>query len=100
MEQIPAAKLIRYRGISNFSPKQVDDILKVAKIKRKVLQIELHLYFSQHDFVISVQQKGITVKAYARLGNTNPYYSGPRIGKILEHQTIKQIARARNCTPV
>jgi alcohol dehydrogenase (NADP+) len=99
MEQLVPAKLARYIGISNFSPKQVDEVLKAAKIKPKVLQIELHPYLPQKDFVASIQQKGITVNAYAPLGNTNPYYASPRVGKILDHGIIKQIATARGCTP-
>ena len=99
MEQLPASRLARYIGVSNFSPKQLDDVLKIAKIKPKVMQIELHPYLPQQEFVNSLQTQGITVNAYAPLGNTNPAYPNPRVTKMLEHQTIKQIASARGCTP-
>jgi alcohol dehydrogenase (NADP+) len=99
MEQLPASKLARYIGIANFSPKQVDEVLEIAMIKPKVIQIELHPYLPQQEFVTSLQKKGITVNAYAPLGNTNPAYSNPRATKLLEHQTIKQIASKRSCTP-
>jgi alcohol dehydrogenase (NADP+) len=99
MELLPATKLTRYIGVSNFSPKQIEEVLQVAKIKPKVMQIELHPYLPQQEFVTSLQKQGITVNAYAPLGNTNPVYSNPRVTKMLEHQTIKQIASARGCTP-
>ena len=45
----------RFIGMANFSPKQVDDVLKVATVKPKVLQVELHPYLPQTEFVKSVQ---------------------------------------------
>lgn len=99
MEQLPPLKLARYIGISNFSPKQVEEIMKIATIKPKVMQIELHPYLPQQEFVTSLQKQGITVNAYAPLANTSPAYSNPRVTKILEHQTIREIASARSCTP-
>jgi alcohol dehydrogenase (NADP+) len=91
----------RYIGISNFSPKQVEDLLKVATIKPKVHQIELHPYLQQDDFVLSLQEKGIAVTAYAPLGNTNPVYGsiGRKAPKILSNSAINEIARSRDCTP-
>src|SRR5262245_24027567 len=104
MESLPTNKT-RYIGISNFSPKQVEDVLKIAKIKPKVMQIELHPYLPQSQFVASLQKEGIIVNAYSPLGNTHPLYSLPfltehwNVPKILGHQTIRQIAAARDCTP-
>ncbi|KAF2672967.1 Aldo/keto reductase [Microthyrium microscopicum] len=98
MEKLPATKMTRYIGISNFSPAQVKDVLKVATIKPKVMQIELHPYLPQEDFVASLQKQGITVNAYAPLGNTNPAYKSSAT-KLLQHSTIRSIASARGCTP-
>jgi alcohol dehydrogenase (NADP+) len=91
----------RFIGLANFSPKQVDDILKIATIKPKVLQIELHPYLPQTEFVKSVQAKGIAVTAYAPLANTNSAYRkyGSKIQQIFSHPTIQAVANARGCTP-
>ena|ERR1700761_8362103 len=90
----------RFIGLANFSPKQVDDILKVATVKPKVLQIELHPYLPQTEFVKSVQSKGVMVTAYAPLANTNPAYGryGSRVQQLFSHPTIRAVASARGCT--
>jgi alcohol dehydrogenase (NADP+) len=91
----------RFIGISNFSPKQVEDILKVARIKPKVHQIELHPYLQQDEFVETNLKHGINVIAYSPLANTNPVYGalGRRAPAVLENPVIKDIAKARGCTP-
>ena len=87
----------RFLGISNFSPKQVEEILAVATIKPKVHQIELHPYLQQDAFVASLLKQGIAITAYSPLANTNPTYGslGNRAPKILANPTIAAIAKAR-----
>ena len=101
MEKLVPSKLTRFIGISNFSPKQVDEILAAATIKPKVLQVELHPYLQQDDFVASVLRKGIQLTAWAPLGNTSPTYAntGSRVPKLLTTPVINDIAKARGCTP-
>lgn len=96
----------RYIGISNFSPAQLEDLLKIATIKPKVHQFENHPYLQDTDFVKANFAKNITVTAYAPLGNTNPVYSQGYYGKsgslrpkILSHPTITSISKERGCTP-
>lgn len=102
MEKLVPKKLTRFIGISNFSPRQLDEVLAVATIKPKVLQVELHPYLQQSDFVASTLKKGITVTAWAPLGNTNPVYENPgnRAPKLLTNPTVREIAKARGCSPV
>jgi alcohol dehydrogenase (NADP+) len=100
MEKLPATKLTRFIGISNFNPSQVGELLRSATIKPKVHQIELHPYLAQTEFVRSLQASNITVQAYAPLANSNPNYSTrSRVTQILQHPTIKEIASARGCAP-
>jgi alcohol dehydrogenase (NADP+) len=100
MEKLPATKLTRFIGISNFNPAQVNELLSIATIKPKVHQIELHPYLPQNEFVKSLQAQNITVNAYAPLANMNPNYStASRVVKILQHPTITEIAAARGCAP-
>jgi len=103
MEKLVDLKLTRFIGVSNFSPKQVDELLAIATIKPKVHQIEIHPYLQQTDFVNSLKSKGITVTAYAPLANTNQAYSalgGGRVPKLLTHPKLNEIAKARGCSPV
>jgi alcohol dehydrogenase (NADP+) len=96
----------RFIGISNFNPTQLEDLLKTATIKPKVHQFELHPYLQQADYVKTNFDHGITVTAYAPLGNTNPVYASGYYGRtgklapeILSHPTIVEIAKERSCTP-
>jgi alcohol dehydrogenase (NADP+) len=102
MEKLVPQKLARHIGISNFSPKQVDEVLEIATIKPKIHQIELHPYLHQADFLSSLFKKNITAIAYAPLGNTNDMYSylwtGRTERKLLTNAILNDIGRARGCT--
>jgi alcohol dehydrogenase (NADP+) len=100
MEQL-VGKGTRFIGLANFSPKQLDQVLKIATIKPKVVQVELHPYLPQEDYVKSIQSKGITAMGYSPLGNTNPVYTRTRdkATQILSHSSIKSIAQAKGCAP-
>jgi len=98
MEALPATNKVRFIGISNHNPAQVDAVLKVATIKPKVHQIELHPYLPQQDFVDKLKSEGMIVNAYAPLANTNTHYS-QKTTKILQHPTIKDLAISTGCTP-
>jgi alcohol dehydrogenase (NADP+) len=90
----------RFIGIANFSPEQLDDILKIATIKPKVHQMELHPYLQQQEFVEANMKSNISVTAYTPLGNTNPAYGylNNKNIKILNNPVITEIAKARSCT--
>lgn len=64
-------------GLSNFSIEQIERILKIARIKPANVQVELHLYYQQHDLVDFCEQNKITVVAYSPLGSPdiNKFYS-------------------------
>ena len=100
MEKLVQKGLTRYIGLSNFSPKQLDEVLGVATIKPKVHHIELHPYLQQEEHVASLFKKGITVVAYAPFANTNPAYSwyGRAAPKLLTNPVLNSIAKARGCT--
>src|ERR1700760_711275 len=87
----------RFIGISNFNPKQLDDLLKVAKIKPAVHQFESHPYLPQSDYVEYNMKQGIAVTGYAPLGNTNPVYgeAGKKAPPLLSHPVIEEIANKR-----
>jgi len=90
----------RFIGIANHSPKQLDDLLKIATIKPKAHQFEIHPYLQQSAWIGTNMKHNITVTAYTPLGNTNPAY-GTLIKKaspILQHPVMLDIAKARGCT--
>lgn len=68
-EQVDAGRT-RSIGLSNFTVKQIEKILKSKpKYKPANLQIEIHVYFQQHDLVDYCHKNGISVTAYAPLSS-------------------------------
>ena len=57
-------------GLSNFNSKQIENILKFARIKPANLQVELCLYFQQKQLREFCKKHGITVCGYANLGSS------------------------------
>jgi alcohol dehydrogenase (NADP+) len=95
----------RFIGLSNFSPAQVDEVLKIATIKPYVHQFELHPYLQQTGWVQENFKKNLTVTAYAPLANTNPVHNlgvsesrGLKQPMLLTNTVIKEVAAARGCT--
>ncbi|KAF2156716.1 Aldo/keto reductase [Myriangium duriaei CBS 260.36] len=93
---------VRYIGISNFSPAQLDDLIARTGVKPHVHQMELHPYLQQNDWISYHQARGIHVTAYSPLGGTNPTYKGGAKNapvQLLKNPTVKAIAKGRGCTP-
>lgn len=67
-EQVDAGRT-KTIGISNFNIRQIDRILKSARIKPACLQVELHVYLQQRELVNFCQQNGLVVVAYSPLGS-------------------------------
>lgn len=102
---LPAAK-VRYIGVANFSPHQLNKLVKSSKIRPAVHQMELHPYLQQTEWVRFHQSHGIHVTAYSPLGNTNPTYrSSSRAANthktpplLLKNEGLSSIAEQRGCT--
>lgn len=93
MEKLLDTGKVKAIGISNFSKAEVEDLLKHAKVKPAVHQIETHPYLQQHEFVDWHKQQGIHVTAYSPFGNQNDIYdSGSRVQALIKHPTIQKIA--------
>lgn len=82
MEEIYASKKARAIGVCNFHQHHMEDLLKDAKIKPMVNQIELHPLLNQTELVEYCEQKDIKVMAYSPLGN----------GKLLTNEALGKIA--------
>ncbi|KAF4548760.1 Aldo-keto reductase-like protein 23 [Elsinoe fawcettii] len=102
MEKLLRTRKVRYIGISNFSPAQLDHLLTHSTVKPAVHQMELHPYLQQRDWIAYHTMRGIHVTAYSPLGGTNPtYHNGKDDGpvQLLQNPTVKKIAERRDCTP-
>lgn len=77
-------------GVSNFSPKNLEILLKTAKVVPAVNQIESHPYLPDQATVDYCKQKDIHVTAYSPLGQYDK--------RIHEDKDLLEIAKAHNTT--
>ncbi|KAF7421277.1 hypothetical protein PC9H_011799 [Pleurotus ostreatus] len=80
---------VRAIGVSNFSVKNLDILLKSAKVIPAVNQVELHPYLAQPDLVEYCRNKGIVVTAYTPTGYQN----------VLTNPTITDLADKYGVSP-
>lgn len=66
-EQVDAGRT-KSIGLSNFNIKQIEKIIKSARVKPACLQIELHASLQQRELVNYCQKNGMVLVAYAPLG--------------------------------
>jgi len=67
MEKLLEKGKVKNIGISNFTRSEVEELLKTAKHKPDAIQIELHPYLQQKEFVEWCQSQGMVVTAYSPL---------------------------------
>lgn len=67
-EQVDAGRT-KAIGLSNFNAKQLERIIKSARIKPSCLQVELHVSLQQRELVNYCQKNGLVVVAYSPLGS-------------------------------
>ena len=73
---------IKAIGLSNFMVKHMEALMKTAKIKPMVNQIEYHPGLMQEDVVEYCNKNGICVEAWSPIGS----------GRLLENELLLQIA--------
>lgn len=71
MEDLVDKGLAKHIGVSNFNAQSVMDLVKYARIKPAVNQIELHPYLTQKPFLEWLATQDIHVTAYSPLGSTS-----------------------------
>jgi len=103
MEKLFIIGKVRNIGVSNFSPKQLKDLIARSSIKPYAHQFELHPYLQQVDWVQWHKNNDIHVTAYSPLANLNPIYEAPGKRKdappsLLENRDVTNIAEKRGCT--
>ncbi|KAJ3727818.1 reductase AKOR2 [Lentinula raphanica] len=89
MEKIFEGKKAKAIGVSNFSIKNLEILLKSAKIVPAVNQVELHPYLAQNELKQYCKDKGIIIEAYTPSG-----YS-----KVRSDPVIQNIAKKLEATP-
>lgn len=83
MEEIYKSGNAKAIGVSNYTVKHLEELLKQAEVVPAVNQVELHVYLQQPELVAYCKEKGIVLEAYSPLahgyGIDNPVLT--KIGK-------------------
>jgi len=93
LEAIQASGRAKSIGVSNFTKKDVEIILKTAKIIPAINQIEFHPYLQHGDLLEFQNSKGIATSAYAPLTAVLKAAPGPL------DETYAALARKYGVTP-
>lgn len=56
---------IRAIGVSNFTPKQLNDLISYARIKPAINQIETHVFYHQHESYDFLKHNDIQMEAWS-----------------------------------
>lgn len=97
MERLVDLKLVRSIGLSNFKPSEIDDILRIARIKPTVNQIELHPYLNQQKLREYCSNKNIVITSYCPLANLKRPNEHEEDSP-LYNPVIQEIAKSKNKT--
>ncbi|SDH90155.1 Aldo/keto reductase [Alteribacillus persepolensis] len=89
MEKLYEDGKVRAIGVSNFHEKHLNELMKDAKVKPMINQVEFHPQLFQKDLLAFCEQHDIQLEAWRPLGH----------GELLEREPVKQIAEKHQKTP-
>ncbi|KAL8526567.1 hypothetical protein ACS0TY_015672 [Phlomoides rotata] len=93
MEKLVTENHVRDIGVCNFTVQKLDKLLKFAKIKPSVCQMEMHPGWRNNKMLEACNKNGIHVTAYSPLGSQDQ-------GRDLIHDPIvEKVARKLNKSP-
>lgn len=99
MEKLLKTGKTKAIGISNFSRKEVERLLKEGEVAPAAHQMECHPWLQQREFVDWHKEKGIHVQHYSPFGNQNEIYdSGKNMGKLMDDPVLVEIAKKHGKT--
>lgn len=103
MEKLVDLGLTKSIGVSNFQGALLMDVLRYAKIRPAVLQVEHHPYLVQKELFAFAKAENIAVTAYSTFGPLSfvelDWDKAKDTPKLFEHKTITSIAAAHQRTP-
>jgi len=103
LESLVGLNLVKSIGISNFQGALILDLLRYAKIRPAVLQIEHHPYLVQPTLLKLAAAEGIAVTAYSSFGPQSFVELGWDKAKdtpvLFEHPVITKLAEKYGKTP-
>ncbi|XP_023544995.1 NADPH-dependent aldo-keto reductase, chloroplastic-like [Cucurbita pepo subsp. pepo] len=95
MEGLYASGQARAIGVSNFSTKKLQDLLKTAKVPPAVNQVECHPVWQQPALHNLCKSTGVHLSAYSPLGSPGSWVKG----EILKEPILIEISEKLNKSP-
>ncbi|CAE6463303.1 unnamed protein product [Rhizoctonia solani] len=99
MEALLETGKVRNIGLSNFTRAETENVLRTAVHTPDFIQLEIHPYLQQTEYVKWLQSLDIVVQAYSPFGNLNPIYSVGDEGRIIDKPEVKKIAEKYGKSP-
>lgn len=93
MEALVDDGLATHIGVSNFSLRQIEEVLSYARHKPVVNQVELHPLLAQRKLVGVCLRKGVHSVAYSPLGHTG------QGSEVLGHPAVAEVAAETGKSP-
>lgn len=87
MEQAVGKGMAKCLGVANFEPAHIESLMKYAKIKPVINQIEFHPMYKRWDIIDTCKKHGILVTAYSSLGGKKGKMT------LVQHPIIQKIAK-------
>jgi len=81
--------LSRHIGVSNFTPKFLEEAVAIANEPIVTNQVEHHPWLDQRDLMATARRLGVSITSYSPLGRA----------RLLDEPAIVEIARAKGKTP-
>ena len=94
MEETVSSGLARHIGVSNFSSKKIEELLKTAKVQPEMNQVELHPFLQQNELISYCHDHNIFMTAYSPLGSLDRAAQMKKEDEpnLLQNETISAIA--------
>ncbi|WKX91633.1 hypothetical protein Q1695_010006 [Nippostrongylus brasiliensis] len=107
LEGVYKKGLAKAIGVSNWSGEQIERVLKTAEVPIHNCQVELHLYWPQHELHEVCKKHNISLTSYASLGSpgrVNFSLAGAKVDwapapNLLEDPHVKELATKYSKTP-
>lgn len=98
MNELVGEGLTKSIGVSNFSVRELEELIKDTDLIPTVNQIEMHPYLVQPKLLEFCASKGISIAAYSPLGRNAPPKGLADVSALLDNPTLKKIAEKRGKT--
>jgi diketogulonate reductase-like aldo/keto reductase len=96
-EKLLADGRVRAIGVSNFSPKHLQDLIEQTQVRPAVNQVELHPFFTQSKVRAANARHGVITQAWSPIGGVYGKQQTPARGP-LDHPGIVEMAARYNKT--